>query len=178
MWAYEPKSKRAPKGRPRRKAKQVEVVCGEVSCGKTLVATVDELQHRTAHYQHTAKGVVSLVESGIACLSPLPSVKIHDRDDYPHVLVQITPHSSAKIGMSALPHVGRGVAACSRPPHFLEQLEAACARDKAFTIAHQREIERKLQIQEELNMRQALRASQEDAAGWTSDCVPDLATLI
>ena len=126
-------------------------------------------KRRYTNYRHTASGVVSLVNAGLARLMPTPA------EEFPcctegqslcidasssQVPIQLTPTSS--ISRRSAPPAASGTsetkARRTRPNHFVAQLEAASARDNDFIIivAHRRELQRKAAIQEQTEHKLAL----------------------
>ena len=127
-------------------------------------------KRRYTNYRHTASGVVSLVNAGLARLMPAPAEEFPCCTDgqslcsdapSSQVLIQLTPTSISR--RSAPPAAGgtsETKARRTRPNHFVAQLEAASARDNDFIIvAHRRELQMNAAIQEQTELKLALDLS-------------------
>ena len=64
---------------------------GSSTNGRGLIGVFQELQKRTEHYRHTAKGLVSVLEVGLAEFGAATISKVEDDDQSPRALLQITP---------------------------------------------------------------------------------------
>ena len=111
---------------------------------------IKELQQRTTHYRHTADGINSLAEFGLAELAPVSSAELCNGDAEPLVLVQLTPQqAAAPSGRHPLPVQQRNRRRSKRS--WFEVLDHASLRDREFSVAYKEEAELKLALEMSLN---------------------------
>ena len=140
---------RMSKNKARRKARQAFDSVMAASSDH-VVDVIEELQQRTTHYRHTAVGINSLAEVGLAELAPVSSAELCNGDAEPAVLVQLTPPQAAAPSARHPLLVQQRNQRHSKQS-WLEVLDHASLRDREFDIAHKEEAELKLALEMSLH---------------------------
>lgn len=140
----------------------------------SLKSAVKELQSRTASYAKTAKGVASLVASGLACAVPLPPEQSGHHGQLPELTIEILPPRATKTLSKASTHVQHGIQMQThRKQHFLQVLEASVVKDYNLALAHREEAELHLALRmslyDEIDNKPSVRCIGQGEASSTNE---------